>query len=180
MNAAQADDAQREERRMLALRHVRQYPDPVLRRKARDVEQFDDELRQLVDRMYGIMNEAMGVGLAAPQLGLLLRVFTYHYDPESSPQALVNPVVEWSSDETDVDEEGCLSLGDVRLDVERPVSVRVTGRDVEGAPVELELEGFPARVFQHEIDHLDGVLAFDRAATAEQRKQALQTLRPQP
>lgn len=178
------DDAphspEREHRRQLALRHVRQYPDLVLRRTAYPVETFDDELRALVERMWQIMSEALGVGLAAPQLGLLLQVFTYQLPDEAEPSAIINPSIEWSSDEREVDEEGCLSLGEVRVPVERPVAVRVTGQDVQGDKVTLELEGFGARVHQHEIDHLNGVLMIDRASDDPARRLAMSYLRPAP
>lgn len=172
--------AEREQRRQMALRHVRQYPDPALRRVAVEVEEFDDELAALADRMYGIMQDAYGVGLAAPQLGLLLRLFTYQVDDTDEPRAVVNPVIEWRSDETDVEEEGCLSLGDVRVPIERPVAIKVRARELDGSEVTFDLEGFPARVFQHEIDHLDGVLAIDRVAEQEARKEAMRYLRPKP
>jgi peptide deformylase len=172
--------ADREHRRQMALRHVRQYPDPVLRRPASDVTKFDDELAALVDRMYGIMNDAYGVGLAAPQVGLLLRVFTYQVDEDTEPAAVINPKITWSSDETDVEEEGCLSLGDVRVPIERPVAIKVSGKTLTGEDLELEVDGFTARVFQHEIDHLDGVLAIDRVKDDAARKEAMRTLRPRP
>lgn len=171
---------EREQRRQMALRHIRQYPDPVLRRKAEKIETFDDELKALLERMWSIMDEAYGVGLAAPQLGLLLQVFTYRMEDSDEPQALINPTVTWSSDETDVDDEGCLSLSDVRVPVERPTSVKVSAHDVEGNDVELEFAGFPARVVQHEIDHLNGVLMIDRAADEQARRQAMGQLRPRP
>jgi peptide deformylase len=177
-SARTGDGPEREQRRQMALRHVRQYPDPVLRRKAEEVEVFDDELVALVERMWSIMDEAWGVGLAAPQLGLLQRVFTYRFE-EGAPQgAMVNPVITWSSDETATDEEGCLSLGEIRVPVERPVSIKVSGKSPTGEDVELELEHFQARVFQHEIDHLDGVLAIDKVAEPEARKVAMNDLRP--
>ena len=172
--------AEREQRRQLALRHVRQYPDPVLRRRAHEVTEFDEELAALADRMFSIMGDAYGVGLAAPQLGLLLRIFTFQVGEDDQPEAIVNPVVESASSETDVDDEGCLSLGETRVPVERPISVKVTGKDLQGADVSYELEGFEARVFQHEIDHLDGVLMIDRAPQGEARKEAMRYLRPKP
>ena len=173
-------NAEREQRRQMALRHVRQYPDPALKRRATEVAEFDEELEALVDRMFGIMGDAYGVGLAAPQLGLLLRIFTYQVEEEGAPRVLVNPVIEWSSDETETESEGCLSLGEVTVPVERAVSIRVKGQEVDGSELELELEGFPARVFQHEIDHLDGVLMIDRTTDDEARKAAMRYLRPKP
>lgn len=171
---------ERDQRRQLALRHVRQYPDPVLRRQCVDVVDFDDELRALAERMYSIMDDAWGVGLAAPQLGLLLNIFTYRVSELDEPAAMVNPKIEWSSDETDIDDEGCLSLGELRVSVSRAVSIKVTGHDLFGEPVAHDLEGFAARVFQHEIDHLAGVLAFDRAIDDQSRAAALGYLRPKP
>ncbi|MBC7644641.1 MAG: peptide deformylase [Thermoleophilia bacterium] len=162
------------------MRHVRQYPDPVLRRQCVDVVDFDDELRALAERMYSIMDDAWGVGLAAPQLGLLLNIFTYRVSELDEPAAMVNPKIEWSSDETDIDDEGCLSLGELRVSVSRAVSIKVTGHDLFGEPVAHDLEGFAARVFQHEIDHLAGVLAFDRAIDDQSRAAALGYLRPKP
>jgi peptide deformylase len=173
--------AEREQRRQMALRHVRQYPDPVLRRRANEVTAFDDELDALVQRMYGIMNDAYGVGLAAPQVGLLLRVFTFQIDEDGTPGAIINPVLESKSDETDVDEEGCLSLGDnVRAPVERPVTIKVSGKTVTGEDVVYDLSGYEARVFQHEMDHLDGILAIDRITDDAARKAAMSALRPRP
>lgn len=163
----------------MALRHVRQYPDPVLRQKALDVVEFDDELRALAERMFSIMRDAWGVGLAAPQLGLRLRMFAWQAQADDEPQALVNPTITWSSDELSTEEEGCLSLGEVRVPIERSVAVKVTGFDVHGEPVSYDLEGFVARVFQHEIDHLDGVLLMDRTDNAS-RKLAMAYLRPKP
>ena len=169
-----------EQRRQMALRHVRQYPDPVLRVAATEVTVFDEELEALVERMTSIMSDAHGIGLAAPQLGLRLRLFTYQ--PEEGPaEAVVNPRVTWSSDETDVDTEGCLSLGDdVRVPVSRPVAVKVEGVTATGEARTWELDEFYARVFQHEIDHLDGVLMIDRVDDVEARAAAMSRLRPRP
>lgn len=169
-----------EQRRQMALRHVRQYPDPVLRADTVEVTDFDDELAALVERMTSIMDDAAGVGLAAPQLGLRLRLFTYQ--PEDGPaEAVVNPKITKKSDETEVEIEGCLSLGDtVRVPVTRPVSVTVEGHAVDGTPRTWELDGFYARVFQHEIDHLDGVLMIDRVEDEDARVAAMRQLRPRP
>lgn len=164
----------------MALRHVRQYPDPVLRVPAGEVVAFDDELVALVERMTSIMGDAQGIGLAAPQLGLRLRLFTFQ--PEEGPaEAVVNPRITWSSDETDIDDEGCLSLGDtVRVPVRRPVAIRVQAKSVTGADQEWELDDYYARVFQHEIDHLDGVLMIDRVEGGDARRAAMARLRPRP
>ncbi|MCW2956140.1 MAG: peptide deformylase [Thermoleophilia bacterium] len=169
-----------EQRRQLALRHVRQYPDPVLRAKTTPVADFDEELRELVERMASIMDDAHGIGLAAPQLGLRLRLFVYQ--PEEGPaEAVINPTVTWSGDETDTDIEGCLSLGDaVRVPVTRPTAVKVEGQTVTGEAKTWEFDDYYARVFQHEIDHLDGVLMIDRVTDVEARREAMQRLRPRP
>jgi peptide deformylase len=174
-------DAEREARRRAALSLVRQYPDPVLRMKANEVEDFDDSVTDLVERMTMLMDEARGVGLAAPQLGVLRRVLVYRTDDDEPVTALVNPRIVSSQEESDVVEEGCLSLGaaTVVIEVERPVAVTLEAQTPEGEPVQIEAEGLQARVIQHEVDHLDGVLIIDRT-TPEQRKEALAQLRPQP
>jgi peptide deformylase len=169
-------DAQVEATRRLALAQIRQYPDPVLRLEAQEVEVFDDDLAQLVARMTRLMQDAQGVGLAANQVGVLRRVVVLLADGEEEPRVLVNPVILDRSEETEDDTEGCLSLRGVVVPVERAVSLRVEARDAEGAPVALELEGLAARVAQHEVDHLDGVLILDRT-TPEGRREALAVLR---
>ncbi|MBD0348152.1 MAG: peptide deformylase [Thermoleophilia bacterium] len=156
---------------------LRQYPDPVLRMRAYEVEELDDDLRRLVERMTVLMQEANGVGLAANQVGVLRRVFVMR--PEEEPVAVVNPVIASTGDERETDEEGCLSMPAVLVPVERSVSVRLEGRDVQGGALTLELEGLAARVAQHELDHLDGILILDRT-TKEARREALATLRAQP
>jgi peptide deformylase len=170
-------DAQLEARRRLALAQIRQYPDPVLRLEAQQVEAFDHDLQQLVERMTRLMQDARGVGLAANQVGVLRRVFVIQADEEQEPRAIVNPSIVERADESDVDDEGCLSMQGVLVSVERPVRIRVEASDEHGKPVTLELEGLPARVAQHELDHLDGVLIVDKT-TPEARKGALSTLRP--
>jgi peptide deformylase len=126
--------------------------------------------------MIEIMRDGLGIGLAATQLGVLRRLLVFQAGPESEPTALVNPVVEWLSTEIAVAEEGCLSLPRVSMDVERPLYARFSGRDADGAPIVLEAAGLEARVLQHEIDHLDGVLILDRTPR-DQRKAALRALR---
>jgi peptide deformylase len=170
-------DAEREARRRLALAQIRQYPDPVLRMKARPVEDFDEELRRLIERMSGLMIEANGVGLAATQVGILRRLFVFSRGEEDEVIAVVNPEIVRRSDETETDDEGCLSLQGVAIPVERALSVRLEGTDERGEQVAYDLEGFPARTAQHELDHLDGVLILDRT-TSEARREALGTLRP--
>ena len=173
-------DAEREVRRRIALSQVRQYPDPVLRMQAREVESFDNDLRRLVERMKSLMVEAHGVGLAATQVGVLRRLFVFHTgEEEDEPRAVVNPRIVERGEEVASDDEGCLSLQGVLVPVERPVAVTLEGQDEQGADLRLELEGQDARVAQHELDHLDSVLILDRT-TPEARREALGKLRPQP
>lgn len=169
-------DPQVEATRRLALAQIRQYPDPVLRLQAQEVDAFDGDLGQLVERMIRLMQDARGVGLAATQVGILRRVVVLQTEDEEEPRVLVNPTILDRSDETAEDTEGCLSLQGVVVPVERAVSLRVEARDAEGAPVELALDGLAARVAQHEVDHLDGVLIVDRT-TPEGRREALAVLR---
>ena len=163
-------------RREAALRQIRKFGDPVLRARAREIDTFDDALREEVARMSRLMHESIGIGLAATQVGTLNRVLVYRVQPESAVNALINPVIEWRGKETEVMEEGCLSLPGVVVDVERPVHVRVSARDEDGEPIEIEASGLEARVIQHEVDHLDGVLILDRT-TRDQRKEAVRALR---
>jgi peptide deformylase len=164
------------ERRRLALAQVRQYGDPALRSTARPVEVFDDELRAEVARMGALMHDSLGIGLAATQVGTLHRLLVYRVEPEAPVNALVNPVIEFSSDDEEWAEEGCLSLPAVHVEVERPVFVRVRAKDEHGDDVVVEASGLEARVIQHEVDHLDGVLILDRTPK-EQRKEAMRALR---
>jgi peptide deformylase len=164
------------ERREAALAQVVKFGDPVLKSKASPVTNFGPELRAEVERMIAIMRDGMGVGLAATQLGLLRRLLVFQAGSDGEPTALVNPVVEWVSGEDSLAEEGCLSLPRVSMDVERPLHARVSGRDAEGETIQIEASGLEARVLQHEIDHLDGVLILDRTSR-EQRKGALRALR---
>jgi peptide deformylase len=170
------EKAEVEARRRLALAQIRQYGDPALRLKAHEVEDFDDDLRRLVDRMTVLMHEAQGVGLAATQVGVLRRLFVYEPD-EDGPRAIVNPVIVERGEETLVDDEGCLSLQGVRVPVERATSVVLEGKDPNGEDVRVELDPYGSRIVQHELDHLDGVLIIDRTDD-EHRKEALSTLRP--
>jgi peptide deformylase len=174
-------DAEREARRRAALSLVRQYPDPVLRMKANEVADFDESVTGLVERMTLLMDEARGVGLAAPQLGVLRRILIYRKAEEGPVVALVNPRVVSTGEEVEAADEGCLSLGaaTVVVEVERPTAVKIEASSPEGEPVSIEAEGLEARVIQHELDHLDGVLTIDRT-TPEQRRAALAQLRPQP
>src|ERR671927_498646 len=163
-------------RRAAALSHVRKYGDPVLRAKARPIEVFDDGLREEVGRMGALMHDSMGIGLAATQVGALRRVLVYRVEHESPINALVNPEIEWSGREKEWMEEGCLSLPGVHVDVERPVRVRVRAQDPHGERIVVEASGLEARVIQHEMDHLDGVLILDRTPR-DQRKEAMKALR---
>src|SRR6266536_412899 len=169
-------DAEREARRQLALAQIRQYPDPVLRMEARPVEEFDDDLRRLATRMGQLMKEANGAGLAATQIGVLRRIFVFTPE-EDEVAAIVNPEIVTRSEETEIDDEGCLSLQGVTVPVERSLTVRIGGRDEEGKEVAYDLEGTPARIVQHEVDHLDGKLMLDRT-TPEARRAAMGALRP--
>jgi peptide deformylase len=174
-------DAEREARRRAALSLIRQYPDPVLRLKANEVGDIDESVTGLVERMTLLMDEARGVGLAAPQLGVLRRILIYRKAEEGPVVALVNPRVVSTGEEVEAADEGCLSLGaaTVVVEVERPTTVKIEASSPEGEPISIEAEGLEARVIQHEVDHLDGVLTIDRT-TAEQRRAALAQLRPQP
>ncbi len=170
-------DPEREARRQLALAQLRRYPDAVLRMRAHEVEDFDDDLRRLAERMTALMQEANGVGLSGNQVGVLRRIFVMQPDEEADAITVVNPVIVSQSDERESDLEGCLSLPHVLSPVERSCSLRMEGRDVSGAELALDLQGLGARVAQHELDHLDGILILDRT-TKEARREALATLRP--
>jgi peptide deformylase len=148
----------------------------VLRASALPVERFDDALKAEIERMGDLMHDALGVGLAATQLGVLHRVLVYRAYPEDEPTALVNPVREWESGERELAEEGCLSLPGVHVEVERPARVRVRARDATGRELEVEADGLRARVIQHEMDHLDGVLILDRVSR-QARKEAMRAMR---
>ena len=163
-------------RREAALRQVRRFGDPVLKSQAIAVEVFDQGLASEIERMGLLMEAAVGVGLAAPQVGHLRRYFVYRIDDEGPLQALVNPVIEWASDEEETFEEGCLSLPNVVVEVTRPVEIRVSAQDQHGEPLTREVGGLEARVIQHELDHLNGVLIIDRASRS-QRREAMRTLR---
>jgi peptide deformylase len=169
-------DPETRARRDAALRHVRKLGDPVLRASALTVDRFDDGLKQEVQRMGELMHDALGVGLAATQLGVLHRVLVYRTDPEDPITALVNPVLERVSEELESAMEGCLSLPGVHVEVERPARVRVSARDASGGELRIEADGLAARVIQHEVDHLDGVLILDRISR-QARKEAMRAMR---
>jgi peptide deformylase len=171
------EEVEREARRLVALSRIRQYGDPALRMRAREVETFDADLTRLAERMTTLMHEANGVGLAANQVGVLRRLFVF-VDGEED-RVLVNPVVTKSSSSRETDVEGCLSLREVHVPVERPAAVTIEGQDLDGERATFELEAPASRVVQHELDHLDGVLIIDRT-DGESRRVALAALRPQP
>ena len=172
-------DGEREVRRRMALAQIRQWPDPVLKLCAQEVEDFDVDLQRLVERMGRLMQDANGVGLAANQAGILRRVFVFRRGEEEEPTAAVNPRIVESGDELETGDEGCLSLQGVLIPVERPATVVLEAQDVTGAPIRFDLEGLDARVVQHELDHLDGVLILERTSPGG-RREAMAALRPQP
>jgi peptide deformylase len=177
-HAEELHEAELAARRAHALAQIRQYPDVALKLDAKEVTEFDDDLRRLVERMERLMHDAQGVGLAATQLGVLRRLFLFQPDPETT-HAVVNPRLVEHSKDTETAEEGCLSLQGVRVPVERALTVTLEGNDPDGNDIRFELDGMGARVVQHENDHLDGVLIIDRTDD-EHRREALGVLRPQP
>ena len=169
-------DPEREARRRLALAQIRQYPDVALRMSARPVEEFDDELRSLTERMERLMTDALGIGLAATQVGIIRRLFVFQ-PQEDEIAVVVNPEIVERSEETSVADEGCLSIQGILVPVERAVTITLAGRDANGEEVRFELDDIYARAAQHELDHLDGVLIIDQT-TPEARREALSLLRP--
>ena len=169
-------DPETRARRDAALRLVRKFGDPVLRARALPVERFDADLAQEAESMGRLMHDALGVGLAATQLGILHRMLVYQAYVDDPVTVLVNPEIEWRSDEMEAGPEGCLSLPGVHVEVERHAAVRVRARDVAGAEIEIDAAGLEARVIQHEIDHLDGILVLDRI-DREARKEAMRSMR---
>ncbi len=161
----------------MALRTIVTVPEPVLRRKAKTVTEFDEKLQTLIDDMVETMRAAPGVGLAAPQVGIAERVIVIEYfeneadeeseDPENAKKrlyTLVNPEITRASVATEIAAEGCLSIPGVMGDVERHLAITVKGQNRRGQPVTLKLKEWTARIFQHEIDHLNGVLFTDLAS----------------
>ena len=169
-------DAQAQARRRVALAQIRQYPDPALRMRAREVERFDDDLARLADKLAHLMHDARGVGLAATQVGVLQRLFVFQVAETDDVTVIVNPEITARAEETEVADEGCLSLQGVLVPVERAIGVTVEGQNVRGEPLRLQLDETDARVVQHELDHLDGVLMLERTDD-ESRREALATLR---
>jgi len=169
-------DPETRARRDAALRQVRKLGDPVLRAVAVPVERFDEALAFEAERMGELMHDALGVGLAATQVGILHRLLVYRAYADDPLTVLVNPEIQWQSEERETAEEGCLSLPGVHVQVERAAAVRVSAKDERGQDIEVEAEGLDARVIQHEMDHLDGVLILDRVSR-EERKEAMRALR---
>ena len=158
----------------MAVLRIRTFGDPVLRQKAPQTTAIGELHRTLARDMIDTMREAPGVGLAGPQVGVLERIFVWEVEDQHG--AVINPEIVERSSETTVEEEGCLSLPGLYYPVERAALVVVQGTDENGAPIRLEADGLLARVCQHEIDHLDGVLFIDRLSD-ELRKDALTRLR---
>jgi peptide deformylase len=169
-------DPQVAARRAAALAHIRRFGDPVLKSRAARVDRFDAGLLDQVERMAGLMNDALGIGLAAPQIGVSQQLLVYRVGPDGPLVALINPEIEWSSSDAEPAEEGCLSIPGILVDVERPVHVRVRAQDEHGGGRVVEASGLEARVIQHEVDHLNGVLILDRT-TKDQRKEAIRAWR---
>ncbi|HTU14727.1 MAG TPA: peptide deformylase [Solirubrobacterales bacterium] len=163
-------------KRDAALAQVVQYGDPVLKSRASEITEFDEALAEEVQRMIHLMRDGLGVGLAATQVGKLRRLLVFQTNADAEPQALVNPEIEWLSDEAEIMAEGCLSIPRVVVEVERPLYARVRGQDETGEEMLIEASGHEARVLQHEIDHLDGILILDRTERS-QRRGALKALR---
>ena len=171
-------DPQVAARRAAALAHIRRFGDPVLKSRAARVDRFDDALLDQIDRMASLMHDALGIGLAAPQIGVSQQLLVYRVGPDGPVVTLVNPEIEWTSDDGECAEEGCLSIPGILVDVDRPVHVRVRAQDETGDARVVEASGLEARVIQHEMDHLNGVLILDRT-TKDQRKEAIRALRDQ-
>lgn len=174
-------EAEREARRRAAQAQIRQFPDPVLRAATRPVEDFGEELAALSERMIAIADDAIGAGLAAPQIGLVRRFAVVHLDEDEGWLPMANPEIVTRSEETAVAGEGCLSLEHLlrlghHVPVERPVEITVRWQDLDGSICERSLTDLPARIVQHEVDHLDGVLTVDRAID-DDRRTALRILR---
>lgn len=153
---------------------VRNFGDPILKSRANPVEKFDESMEQLAEDMFETMHEHEGAGLAGNQVGKLKRIFVAEYEDEK--YVFINPVIESSSEDKETATEGCLSIPGIPVDVERSTGVVVSGRDALGEPVEVEAEGHLARILQHEIDHLDGILILDRT-DRESRKAAMREMR---
>ena len=171
----------------MTVRTIVTLPDPVLRRKARPVTKFDEKLQTLIDDMVDTMRDAPGVGLAAPQVRISERVIVVEYaEPEEVEEGeepkevepklyvMVNPEIVKSSSETVVGVEGCLSIPTLVGEVERAHEVRIKGLNRRGQPMKLKADGWLARIFQHEIDHVNGVVFTDRAAQVWQPEEPIE------
>lgn len=151
------------------------YPDPRLRKKAEEVNEIDEDIQKLITAMFEAMEEDDGIGLAAPQIGVSRRVIVVSFDDKDFERlALINPVISWLSEGKDVMEEGCLSVPGVKAEVERSVDAVVKGMTRNGRWVEITAHGLLARVLQHEIDHLNGVLFIDRLTGRERKRIAVE------
>jgi peptide deformylase len=153
---------------------IRTFGDPVLKTRAAPVETFDDALAHLAEEMLTTMREHEGVGLAANQVGRLRRILVAATEDEE--YVIVNPQIEEAAKTTEKAVEGCLSIPDIQVEIERPTAVTLSGQDSTGAPLRIEASGLLARIFQHEVDHLDGVLILDRT-DRESRKAAMREMR---
>jgi peptide deformylase len=153
---------------------LRTFGDLVLKTRAAPVETFDESLSRLAEEMLATMREREGVGLAANQVGRLKRILVAAV--EDQEYVIVNPTIEETARSTEKDREGCLSIPGIQVEVERPTAVTVSGQDASGAPLHLEASGLLARVLQHEVDHLDGVLILDRT-DRQSRKDAMREMR---
>ena len=154
---------------------IRLYGDPGLRQRAPEVVEIDGRLKSLAEDMIETMYEAPGVGLAAPQVGVQKRVFVYDLQDDKGPRTIVNPVISEARGEWTYD-EGCLSVPGLSWEIVRPKEIHLVGRDLEGNEISIEADEYEARVYQHEVDHLDGVLLVERLDD-DQRKEALRILR---
>ncbi len=161
----------------MAVLAIRTFGDPVLRSPATDVQEITEIHQRLIADMFDTMRDAPGVGLAGPQVGVMERIFVYEASEDDSG-VLINPKIVNRSGETEIDDEGCLSLPGLFYPVERSTSIVVEALDEKGEPVTIAASDYKARIFQHEIDHLDGVLFIDRL-TDEDRRDALRALRDQ-
>ena len=155
-------------------RDIRTFGDPVLKTRAAPVETFDDALAHLAEEMLTTMREHEGVGLAANQVGRLRRILVAATEDEE--YVIVNPQIEEAAQDTEKAVEGCLSIPDIQVEVERPTAVTLSGQDATGSPLRIETSGLLARIFQHELDHLNGVLILDRT-DRESRKAAMREMR---
>jgi peptide deformylase len=165
------DTKAKEEIYRLARAHVRQLGDPVLRTVALPVTNFDEKLASEIAKMSFLMQATAGVGLAATQVGIVHRTLVYRADSQSITQVLINPVIQDISEKTEESSEGCLSFPGINVLVERAITVQIQAQDITGEEIKVDAEGFEARVIQHEIDHLNGVIILDKTSP-EQRKQA--------